>query len=251
MTEKMDSLLLQEEFFCRVNEVHGISHLFDFLPKIYLFVKNRQSQFIKANHAFLDLLGVANESDIIGRTDRDFFVADIADKYIEEDRQVMKTQKPFANRVWLVPNSNGLLVWYLCTKIPLFDRKGQVVGIAGTLCDYSVAGSVLEPYSEIAEVIKYINDHYRKNISIQFLADLAHLSLSQFERKFKKLFHTTPLKYITKVRLNAACQALTRSNDSITQIAHDTGFYDHSYFTKIFTKQIGIAPKEYRRQYYK
>ena len=82
----MDSLRFQEEFFNRVDGVHGISHLFDFLPKVYLFVKNRQSQFTKANRALLDLMGAANESDIIGKTDRDFFVPDIADKYIEEDR---------------------------------------------------------------------------------------------------------------------------------------------------------------------
>ncbi len=247
----MNSSRFQEDFFCQIDDVQGVSRLFDFMPEVCLFVKNKQSQFTKVNQAQLDLLGAANELDVIQKTDRDFFVHDIADKYIKEDQEVMKTRKPFVNRVWLVPNSNGLLVWYLCTKIPLFEKKGKVIGIAGTLRDYKIAGSILEPYTEIADVIKYINDNYNLNVSIQSLAKLSHLSVSQFERKFKKLLYTTPLKYLTKVRLNAACKALTQSNSAITQIALNTGFYDHSYFTKIFAKQIGVTPKEYRRQYYK
>ncbi len=247
----MNSSQFQKDFFSQIDAVTGISHLFDFMPEVQLFVKNAQSQFTKVNQALIDSMGARSEQDIIGKSDYDFHAHDIAEKYIEEDQQVMSTQKAFVNKVWLVPNSKGLLIWYLCTKIPLFDKKGQVIGIAGTLRNYKATGLVLEPYAEIAKAINYINDNYNKEISIQSLAELANLSVSQFERKFKKLLHTTPLKYIAKLRLNSACKSLSQSNDSITQIALSTGYYDHSYFTKIFTKQIGINPKEYRKQYYK
>jgi AraC-like DNA-binding protein len=163
----------------------------------------------------------------------------------------MDAKKPVFNDIWLVPNSDGILVWHLSAKIPLFDENGKVIGIAGTMRNYNSTRPVLEPYTEMAKTIKYINENYRKHISVKTLAEKANLSVSQFERKFKKLFHTTPLKYITKLRLNSACESLSQSNDSITQIAHKAGFYDHSYFTKIFTRQIGITPKEYRKQYYK
>jgi AraC-like DNA-binding protein len=251
MKQTNNSLQFQENFLRQIDGAKGISHLFDFMPEVQLFIKNAQSQFAKVNQALLDSLGASDEQEVIGKTDYDFHTHDIAKKYIEEDQQVMDTQKPFVNKVWLVPNSNGLLAWYLCTKIPLFDSKGKVIGVAGTLRDYKIAGSVLEPYTEIADAIKHINDNFHEEISIKSLAELANLSVRQFERKFKKLLHTTPLKYITKLRLNSACQALSQSNDSITQIALNTGFYDHSYFTKIFTRQIGITPKEYRRKYYK
>jgi AraC-like DNA-binding protein len=247
----MNSSQFQQDFFSQIDAVTGISHLFDFMPEVQLFVKNAQSQFTKVNQALIDLVGADSGQEVIGKTDYDFHAHDIAEKYIEEDRQVMSTQKAFVNKVWLVPNSNGLLMWYLCTKIPLFDRKGQVIGIAGILRDYKIAGSVLDPYAEIAEAFKYINDNYHKEISIPSLAELANLSVSQFERKFKKLLHTTPLKYITKLRLNSACESLSQSNDSITQIALSIGYCDHSYFTKIFTRQIGITPKEYRKRYHK
>ncbi len=247
----MNIIQFQKHFFNQVDEPQGLSHLFDFLPEVYLFVKNTQGQFTKANQAFADLVGASSEQELIGKTDRDFFLQNIADKYIDEDRQVMEQKKSFVNKVWLVPNGNGLLKWYLCTKIPLCNKEGQAIGIAGALSDYNIAGSILKPYSEIAKVIKYMNDNFHKEITIQSLAKLAIMSESQLQRKFKKLLHTTPMKYITKLRLNSACHALSQSNDSITQIAQCTGFYDHSYFTKVFTKQIGVTPKEYRRQYYK
>ena len=117
--------------------------------------------------------------------------------------------------------------------------------------DYNNTGPVLEPYTEMAKTIKYMNEIYREQISVESLAEIACLSLSQFERKFKKMFHTTPLKYITKLRLNEACRALSQSTDSVAQIALKTGFCDQSYFTKIFTNKIGITPKAYRKQYYK
>ncbi len=247
----MDSSQFQQDFFSHIDAVTGISHLFDFMPEVQLFVKNTKSQFTKVNQSLVDSLGADSEQDIIGKTDYDFHPHDIAKIYIEEDQQVMNTKKAFVNKVWLVPNSKGLLMWYLCTKIPLFDIKGQVAGIAGTLHNYETAGSILEPYAGIEEVIKYINDNYHEEIPVQLLAKLAHLSVSQFERKFKKLLHTTPLKYITKLRLNSACESLSQSNDSITKIGLGVGFYDHSYFSKVFTRQIGITPNEYRKQYNK
>ncbi|MBI9017690.1 MAG: helix-turn-helix domain-containing protein [Phycisphaerae bacterium] len=247
----MDPYQFQKDFFGQIDEISGAVRLFDYLPEIHLFIKNQHSQFVKVSQANLNLLGAKSESEVIGKTDRDFFTKDIADKYIEEDRQVMAQHGPFINKIWLVPSDNGLLNWYLCTKIPLFNKQGQVTGLAGTLRDYKTAGAVLEPYNRIADVIKYINDNYHQTIKITDLAELAHLSVSQFERTFKKLFHTSPLKYIIKARLKYACQSLSQTNETITHIALKTGFYDHSYFTKIFTRYIGIKPGQYREQYYK
>jgi AraC-like DNA-binding protein len=246
----MNPSQFQEDFFSQINPVTGISHLFDFMPEVSFYVLNRDSQFVKANQTYLQLLGVADEKDIIGKTNRDFYDHYLADRYIEEDQKLMAAQKPVTNDIWLVPDSDGILVWHLSAKIPLFDKNGKVIGIAGTMRDYKIAGSVLEPYTEIAEVIKYINDNYHAEITIQSLAELAHLSISQFERKFKKLLNTTPLKYITKLRLNSACELLSQGNSSITKIALSVGYYDHSYFTKIFTRELGTTPKEYRKQYY-
>ena len=202
------------------------------------------------NKTMLKLLGREHEHEVLGKTDRDFFAASLAEKYIEEDQKVMKGRKPFVNQVWLVPNSQGLLVWYLCTKIPLFNKTDEVVGLAGMLVDYTAAGSVLAPYAAIAEVVQYIHDHYQKDIRVETLAHMVHLSISQFERKFKRLVHLSPIKYIAQIRLNAACKLLSHTSRPITQVAIQTGFYDHSHFYTKFKQQLGISPTEYRKQYF-
>jgi PAS domain S-box-containing protein len=247
----MDTLQLQEDFLNQIDRTRGPSLLFDYMPEVSFYIINVHSQFIKANQAYLRLLGLADEKDLIGKTNRDFYDQYLADRYIEEDQKLMDAQKPVFNDIWLVPNSDGILVWHLSAKIPLFDENGEVIGIAGVMRDYNDTGPLLEPYTEMAKTIKYMSKNYCEQVSVESLAEIACLSLSQFERKFKKLFHTSPLKYITKLRLNEACKALSQSDDTVVQIALKTGFCDQSYFTKIFTKKIGITPKGYRKQYYK
>ncbi len=245
-----DLTQFQKDFIDQLSGPQNLCRLFDYIPGVYLFVKNTKSQFTLANNNLLKMLGVKSFKDILGKTDRDFFVRDVADKYIEEDRMVMSQDKPFENRIWLVPDSEGTLAWYLCTKVPLYSKAGEVMGIAGILIDYQSAGSVLKPYTEIADVVQYITKHYHEKIDVEKLAHMAHLSISQFDRKFKKLFHISPLQYVNKVRINAACQMLVRTDENITNVALNCGFYDHSYFTKRFTKTMGISPKEYRTKYY-
>ena len=250
-TERISDLhQFQTRFFNQLDHTRGIAHLIDYMPDVYFFVKNRHSQFTKINRTMLNLLGRAHEHEVLGKTDRDFFAAALADKYIEEDLKVMNGRKPFVNQVWLVPNSQGLLVWYLCTKIPLFNRKDHVVGIAGMLVDYKAAGAVLDPYAEMTEVIQYINNDYAKDIRVETLAHMVHLSVSQFERKFKRLVHISPIKYITQIRLNAACKLLSHTSQPITQVAIQTGFYDHSHFSTKFKQQLGVSPTDYRKQYF-
>jgi AraC-like DNA-binding protein len=240
----------QMQFFDQLDHTRGIAHLINYMPDVYFFVKNCQSQFIKMNRTMLELLGTEHEHDVLGKTDRDFFATALADKYIEEDQKVMKGRTPFVNQVWLVPDSRGLLVWYLCTKIPLFDKQDRVVGLAGMLVDYKAAGAVLDPYAEMAEVVQYINDDYPRDIRVETLANMMHLSVSQFERKFKRLVHMSPIKYITQIRLNAACKLLSHTSQPITQVAIQTGFYDHSHFSTKFKQQLGVSPTEYRKQYF-
>ncbi len=247
----MDTLQLQEDFFDHMDKAQGPSLLFDYMPGVSFYIINTHSQYIKGNETFIRLLGLADEKDLGGKTNRDFFMQDIADRYIEDDQKIMDAKKPVINEIWLVPSSDGILAWYLSAKIPLFDKNGKVIGIAGTMRDYNDTGPLLEPYTEMAKTIKYMNENYFEQISVETLAEIASLSLSQFERKFKKLFHTTPVRYITKLRLNESCKALSQSDDGIAQIALKTGFCDQSYFTRIFTNKIGITPNAYRKQYYK
>lgn len=192
---------------------------------------------------------IPREEDIIGKTDFDIHPKDLAEQYVAEDQRVMESGTPLPNQVWLIPDRQGNLKWYLCSKIPLFGDGGKVIGVAGVLRDIKVAGSEFQSYQELDQVIAYVLEHYQERIQISELADLIFLSVSQLDRKFKKLYQITPQKYILRVRINAACQLLTRTEKRVSEIALESGFYDQSYFTKQFVNLMGLSPSEYRKRF--
>lgn len=237
---------LRDAFFEKLGDDRVFVDMFDHLPAVYFFIKDAAGRFIYINRALRDVMG-GSELSIIGKTDDDFFPPELADAYRAEDREVMAAGRTIADRVWLVPDTAGALRWFLSTKSPLFDRDGKPIGVAGAMQDVERSGAVLGPYKAMSEVVRYVSEHYAEKIPVDTLADLAHLSVSQFTRRFRKLFAMTPARYITHVRINAACGLLKRTDDDLASIAAATGFYDASHFVKQFKSVMTVTPLAYRR----
>lgn len=186
---------------------------------------------------------------MIAKTDHDFSPRDLADQYVAEDRRVMQTGRPVVNQAWLIPDDRDSLKWYLSSKIPLLGRSGKVIGIAGAMRDVEKASNLLAPYQEMERVLAYLFTRHAEKIDFRHLAQLASLSVSQLDRRFKRLFQLTPQQFLLRVRVNAACQMLVATDRSILQIALRAGFYDQSYFTKHFRRQMAVTPMAYRKKY--
>jgi AraC-like DNA-binding protein len=193
--------------------------------------------------------GLQHDWEIVGLSDYDLHPRYLAEQYVAEDRQVMQSGRPLPNQVWLVPSEGGELKWYLSSKIPLFGRDGQVIGIAGVMRDLQKFETVYRPYQAMDEVLRHVLRHFGQRLDVPELAAMVHLSVSQFNRRFKALFQMTPQQYILRVRVNAACQMLTSRQQNIAEIAQDCGFYDQSYFTKQFRRHTGTSPLAYRNRY--
>ncbi|MEO0476280.1 MAG: AraC family transcriptional regulator [Planctomycetota bacterium] len=236
---------LRRAFFDRLGEEQVFVRLYDHLPAVYFFIKDAEGRFIYVNAALKKVLG-KSDAQIIGRTDDDFFSPELADAYRAEDREVMAGGKTIADRVWLVPDARGTLNWFVSTKSPLKDRNGQAIGVAGAMQDVQQTGAVLGPYEQMSDVVRYVAEHYAEKITVDQLAELAHLSPSQFTRQFNRLFQTTPAKYLTRIRINGACSLLTRTDLGLATVAARCGFHDASHFVKQFKKQMGVTPGEYR-----
>ena len=242
-------LSIRTDFLGRLGEKLQLARLFDQLPDIYFFAKNVSGQFVLCNSATLQALGLSREAEMIGKTDNDIVPAEVADQYREADRHVMDTGRPVRNLIEPVPDANGVLRWYVTSKIPLFGEQGSVVGVAVAMRDSISAGEVLAPYQEMNPVMEYVFHRHHEPISVEHLAEVAGLSVRQFERRFKKLFGLTPLRYIHEYRLRAACIKLRRTRDNISAIAHQTGFYDHAHFVRHFKQSLNMTPTEYREQH--
>jgi len=238
-------------FFERLAPAEQCLTLFDHLPRAYLFVKDHRSRFVKVNPAFLSLHGIERASSVIGRTDFDFHPPAMAAQYVEEDRRVMDLGVPLPDQVWLVMGHGRFPHWFVSTKLPLRDRSGRSCGIAGVMRPYDHAGVAPAEYQRLTAAMEFVHTHFREKIAVEELAACAHLSVSQLQREFRRLFAMTPLEYVTRVRLMMARRQLEVTADPVGTIALDCGFYDQSHFTKIFRERTGLAPLAYRRRFSK
>lgn len=240
---------LARGFLARVAEPIGLDELFDYVPDVYFFVKDEHGRFVRCNQAFLSLVGRTREDEVIGAKDSDFFPASLAENYMNDDRVVLRSGESIIDRVELMRNPDGTIDWYSTTKLPLRDCNGVTIGVAGITRDVKKMNSTAARFLSWAPVLEAILSEYAEPLSALHLANKVGLSVSQFNRQFKKRFHTTPRGYLTNVRMNAACHLLVSSDLPISEIAEQTGFYDQSHLSNQFTRHRGMSPSQYRSKY--
>lgn len=96
------------------------------------------------------------------------------------------------------------------------------------------------------KVFAYIIAHFREDICLKTLADIANLSPTSFCRYMKNLTGKSLFEIILEYRLQTAAQLLLRTNKRINEIAFESGFQDVPYFNRAFRKWKGISPKAFR-----
>lgn len=242
----MPSLNRKQHVLRRLAVNHELFRLFDSLPDICFFSKDRKGIFIMGNQAFLEKLGLDREEDLIGKNDYDFFPKRLIEIFQRDDQWVMNNRKPLVERVELVSNKDGSIDWHITTKVPLISRHDVVMGIAGVTRDFRKSGESWRPHQQFAEVIQYINQNYNRSITVEKLASIMCLSVNQFIVKFKQVFQISPIKFLTRYRIHRACHDLLHTDQTITQIALSNGFYDHSHFIRYFRSTMGMTPNQYR-----
>lgn len=97
-------------------------------------------------------------------------------------------------------------------------------------------------------ILAYIEEHYAEKVTLDDLADCVSMNKNYFCKFFYDLTQRSPMEYLNYYRIEAACEQLSRTDKSITEIALDSGFCDVSYFIKVFKKYKGITPSRYEAQ---
>lgn len=102
--------------------------------------------------------------------------------------------------------------------------------------------------SEIEMALQYFNDKYNTEINIEEYAAARGMSVSYFIRSFRRYAGTTPMHYIVSLRITNAQILLETTDYNINEIAGLVGYENALYFSRIFKKQKGVSPTEYRKQ---
>jgi AraC-like DNA-binding protein len=188
-----------------------------------------------------------HSSAILGKTDFNIQRHDLAEKHREDDLKIMASGQTIPSKIELVGDNKGNVKWFQTTKAPLLNRKGEIIGVEGLSRDIKMTKESIEPYSEFKNTINYLQKNFKSSINVQELARENGMSLSTFERKFKKYFGCSPNQFIKKLRIDHACELLY-SNYDISSIALECGFCDQSYFSKEFKRLMNLTPRQFRLQ---
>lgn len=228
--------------------VKQVIEMFDLMPDLLFWVKDEQGCFVYANQYFLEHLGVSSLSQIVGYSDFDFSAAHIAQQFSVDDQKVMNGEI-VNNRLEMNHVKSDEIAWFTTSKRPLFDEQGNAIGSYGISRHLEKTSLALSGMDALKTPVAYIRKNYMNNICLKELAEITYLSISALERRFKKYLGKTPKQYINEVRLENARRLLVETNLSIAEIANQSGFTDHSYFSRQFSRFFGQLPSVFRLDY--
>lgn len=93
---------------------------------------------------------------------------------------------------------------------------------------------------------RVMEENFAYRLKLDEYAGLCHMSLSSFKKAFKEYFNTTPAAWLRQRRLDLALHKLISSDLSIAEVAFESGFEDPSHFIRVFKKNYGQTPLQYR-----
>ena len=96
--------------------------------------------------------------------------------------------------------------------------------------------------------IQFMQEYYSTNISINDICSLIYLSPCHFKRVFKDYIGQTPYQYLMGIRLEKAKEILREKEYSMEEVAKLCGFVNSGHFSTVFKRNMGMPPKEYRKQ---
>lgn len=191
---------------------------------------------------------------VFGETDWEYILVlyRICNSELEESSfshqhfELLTGQSPRLNelimRLWRVYNQRGGISKFQ-TEMLFRDVLNEAL-----LCVDNRQNSC-ESHTLFERVSHYIQEYYYQSLTIVSLAEQNNVNRNRLSYVFRRHAGMGPAQYLLKYRINMAQEMLFTSDAPVQQIAETVGFADPFYFSRVFKKQIGIAPTEYREKF--
>jgi AraC-like DNA-binding protein len=107
----------------------------------------------------------------------------------------------------------------------------------------------VEDNERINIIFNYVKDHFKEQITLEEIADLANMKIPSFCRYFKKITNKTFTQFVNEYRITHSLKLLAEQPLSITEVCFESGFNNFSYFNKTFKEYIQKSPSQYRKEF--
>lgn len=100
---------------------------------------------------------------------------------------------------------------------------------------------------EMAQIIQYIEENIAQHISLEMISETVHMTENYVSRLFKSESGMNVVGYINMEKMEQARRLLSRPESTVRMAAGELGYYESSYFIKLFRKTYGVGPGEYKK----
>lgn len=111
-----------------------LNNIINIVPQ-RIYVKDKNSKFLKVNKSHIEFVGMKTEEDILDKTDQDFFQSNNAKEFVEEENRIMETGESITNKEHEANLQNGMVGWASTSKFPLYNKDGKSIGTFGITTD--------------------------------------------------------------------------------------------------------------------
>lgn len=122
-----------------------------------------------------------------------------------------------------------------------------IVKVLDTFMDTVYESRRIKNSKLLTDAMNYIRENYKENLTLESVAQQVFISPFYLSHLFREELDITFLEYLTRVRIETAKQLLKDQNTTISSIAAEVGYENPGYFSKVFKKNTGLSPNQYRK----
>ena len=221
-----------------------LQRVFDSMTDAILYIKDAEARYLLVNETLATRSGLG-PSGLLGRRGDEVFLATHPTSD-EMSLSVMRSKVPVVDRLRMYTAPSGQRFWCLSSMYPIVDGDGVVIGLIGIGRDLPRPDERHDGYRRLLSFSKYAEQHLGQKILIATAAAHAGISVDALERFTRDVFHLTPKQLLIKMRIDRACSLLETTDWSITDVAIECGYSDHSAFSRQFKSATHMTPRTFR-----
>lgn len=222
-----------------------LEKLFDRMPDVMFYVKDTRGRYVVVNETLVRHSGKRSKEDLLGLSADELFPV-TSSSIMAQDLSVINSGKEIVDSLRLFRSADGHKQWCLSSKFGIVDQHGQTTGLVGISRILARPDEKHLGYKRLLEFSQLVRSNIGQPLLIADIAREVNLSMDTLQRLTREVFHLTPKQILMKARIEKACELLESTDSSITDIASECGYSDHSAFSRQFKAALHCTPQEYR-----